>query len=241
MISLICVYNNKEALEEILLKSLKKQDNYEFIPVDNTHNTFTSAASALNHGASKATGKYLMFLHQDIEFLEEDSLKNIESKLDNLDNLGMAGVAGKSKNSKEVLTNILHGVPPVTAGKAKITKPTKVQTLDECLMIIPKEIFENHPFDDETCDGWHLYGVDYCLTLKTLGYNNYVLPLTIHHHSNASSYNEEYFITLKKLFKKHENYSTIYTTMSNWHSNYPLLPQRFFDSPLWTFKQIFKK
>ncbi|MCK9150784.1 glycosyltransferase [Methanobacterium alcaliphilum] len=242
MISLICVYNNKEYLDEILLKSLKKQDNFEFIPVDNnTHDTFTSASSALNHGSLKAKGKYLMFVHQDVEFLEEYSFKLLEEQLDNLNNLGMAGVAGKSGKSREVLTNILHGIPPAPAGKHKINEPEKVETIDECLMIVPRELFEKIQFDEEVCSGWHLYGVDYCLTLKNLNYNNYVLPLTVHHHSNASSYNEEYFHTLKKLFKKHSNESTIYTTMNNWHSNYPLLLQRFLDSPLWTLKQFLKR
>ena len=68
-LSVICVYNNKQILESFLLESLKKQNiNYELILINNVNNEFTSAAKALNYAATKATGDYLLFVHQDIFF-----------------------------------------------------------------------------------------------------------------------------------------------------------------------------
>ena len=68
MISVICVYNDHDVLDEYLLGSLEKQESsYELILVDNTPNKFKSAAEALNYGGNKANGKYIMFAHQDLE------------------------------------------------------------------------------------------------------------------------------------------------------------------------------
>ena len=45
MISIICVYNNQEILEEYLLNGLEYQsNNFELILIDNTDNKYKSAA-----------------------------------------------------------------------------------------------------------------------------------------------------------------------------------------------------
>ena len=51
MLSIICVYNNRDILEKYLLNSLKVQSiEYELILIDNTSGKFNSAAKALNYG-----------------------------------------------------------------------------------------------------------------------------------------------------------------------------------------------
>ena len=74
MISVITIYNDKNVLESTLLKSIKVQENceYETILVDTYSHGFTSAASALNYGASLAKGDYLVFIHQDVKFEENE-------------------------------------------------------------------------------------------------------------------------------------------------------------------------
>jgi len=68
VISVVCVYNNKTILEDCLLKSLHVQTTeYESILVDNTEGRFKSASKALNFGAGNAKGKYVMFVHQDVD------------------------------------------------------------------------------------------------------------------------------------------------------------------------------
>ena len=64
-LSLICVYNQKDILEKCLLKGLKIQTiKPELILLDNTNNDYTSAVEALQLGAKKASGDYLIFIHQ---------------------------------------------------------------------------------------------------------------------------------------------------------------------------------
>ena len=82
MISVICVYNNKEILNKYLLKSLKIQtETHELILLDNIGGKFKSASEALNYGGKKAKGDYLMFVHQDVDLCSKTWLENVESIL----------------------------------------------------------------------------------------------------------------------------------------------------------------
>jgi hypothetical protein len=229
VISIICVYNNRNILEKFLLNSLKDQSfDYELILLDNTSGNFNSAAEALNFGGKNAKGKYLMFIHQDFELSSNTWLEDVENILSNLENLGVAGVAGK--NSKKCISNIKEGFPPVLAGPIQITEPEEVLTIDECLIIIPKKLFNIIQFDEVCCDNWHLYASDYCLTVKKTGYKVYVLPMDGYHASSGNSFSgETYYPILKKLVKKHKNnYKTIFTTTGSWNTRIPLNVQIFF-------------
>lgn len=237
MISIVCVYNNKEILENYLLDSLKNQTvKFEFIGIDNTKEQFKSAAKVLNYGGGQAKGKYLMFVHQDVDLYSNTWLEEVKKILDKLPNLGIAGVAGKSKNKEGVITNIKHDSPPRCAGKIQFEKPTKVQTVDECLTIIPKSVFIKLQFDENTCNDWHLYAVDYCLSVKRLGFDSYVMPIFVYHKSSGYSMSEKYFVTLKKVLKKHKSYyNKIYTTMGDWSTRYPLNIKRIY---LWVRRKV---
>ena len=69
LISIICVFNDKNILEENLINSLEYQnEEYELILLDNRTNKFSSAAEALNFGANQAKGDLFIFSHQDIKF-----------------------------------------------------------------------------------------------------------------------------------------------------------------------------
>lgn len=223
MISIVCTCNNQTVLENYLLKGLKKQsEEYELIVIEDSKTDFKSAAEALNHGGEKAKGEYIIFAHQDVLMESTTWLSDLKTQLRGISNLGAAGIAGKSGESPEVVTNVKHGDNPHLAGKT-IDKPVKVQTLDECLIIVPKYVFNQRKFDESTCDGWHLYGVDYCLMMDEMGLDVYVLPLPIIHKSSGDPFADEYYRILGKLFKKYKNrYSTIHTTVSDWNTHYPV-------------------
>lgn len=229
VISIICVYDNEKILKDYLIKHLESQnEKYELILLDNTSKKFHSAAKALNYGGNKAKNEYLMFIHQDFGLTDDAWLKEAENFIINLENMGIAGIAGISEEKGWTVTNIKEGIPPKFISPERIKKPTKVQTLDECLFIIPQKIFKILKFDEEVCDDWHLYAVDYCLSVKNLGYEAYVIPLSGHHKSQGNSLSKEYYSTLRKLLKKHSNYDIIRTTMGNWTSRYPLMLQKYF-------------
>ncbi len=227
MISIVCTCNNKTILNNYLLKGLDKQSSdYELIVLEDSKTDFKSAAEALNYGGNKARGDYIIFVHQDVRMESSTWLSDVEKLADNIPNLGIAGVAGKSVESPEVVTNVKHGDDPHMAGN-RIDKPLKVQTLDECLLMVPKKVFQNQKFDKDTCNGWHLYGVDYCLMMDQMGLDVYVLPFTIIHKSSGDPFADEYYRILGRLFNKYKGqYRTIHTTVSDWNTIYPVSLER---------------
>jgi len=217
MFSIICAYNNKNTLERYLLKSLEYQSaKYELILFDNSAGTIKSSAKLMNELSSKAIGKYLMYVHQDIMFASDSFLKDIEQIVDKIPNLGIAGAAGKSEESPDTLTNILHGNPPVSAG-TPIKAITRVQTLDSVLAIIPKAIYNRLQFDEKVVSGWYFFIVDYCLSVKYLGYDVYVIPMDFCHKSFPGYVGISYLLGLLKILLKHRQHRTVYTTVGDWN------------------------
>jgi hypothetical protein len=214
MLSIVVVYNDERALNRILLKSLKNQTTkFEFIPVDNTQGRFQSAAEALNYGGKQASGKYVMFVHQDVDLGSDSWLETVEKALDDISDLGIAGVAGmseKGKNYWERKRGRISSCGEVWGNP--LQKPEEVQTLDECLLIVPKSVFSKLQFDEKTFDGWHCYGVDYCLSVNKIGLQPYVIPAFIYHRSLTLNV-ENLLRYQKRLYNKHrKNYKKIYTT-----------------------------
>jgi len=247
MISVVCVYNNQDILNNWLLESLKKQTiKFELVTLDNTRNRFKSAAEALNYGGNQAKSKYIMFVHQDVDLSSSTWLEDVEKMLDSILGLGVAGVAGASEEEHPVegrcRTIIRHGVPPrpvVTTPSNILKNPEKVQTLDECLVIVPRSVFNVLTFDEEVCDNWHLCAVDYCLSARKLGFDSYAIPMFIYHRSTGEltdlfqiilclgQYPKGYYQTLKKLLKKHKNQvKQIHTTTGSWTTSHSLVWQR---------------
>lgn len=247
MLSIICVYNSKASIDRYLMQSLREQTaEYELIALDNSTGSFRSAAEALNHGARSAHGKYIMFVHQDVALGSKDFIERVEKTLDSIAGLGIAGVAGKKEKGRYVITNIKHGIPPKFAGERRVKDIMEVQTLDECLAIVPSAVFRELQIDENTCDGWHLYILDYCLSVRALGYKVCVIPESVYHASRGFSSEEgprkfiarmllpePYYRTLKKVLDKHKkHYRVISTNFGNWSTRYPAAAQRIMKIPL---------
>jgi hypothetical protein len=259
MISIVVCYNNEQALGRILLPSLKNQTAlFELIKLDNTGGRFNSAAEALNYGAKQANGKYIMFVHQDVDLCSVSWVEDAEKMLDSISDLGIAGVAGMceiGRSNKERGRNIIkHGENHRQwEWSNPICEPERVQTLDECLVIIPKSVLDCLKFDEKTCDGWHLYAVDYCLSCKRLGLDAFALPMFIYHRGNDPSTRTRqillrlgmlpgYFPILRKVLQKHRNhYGRIYTSCGDWHTAYPVLLQRTYNVAIGGIKFIMRK
>ena len=207
MISVIVTYNDKNMLGRILLPSLSRQTaEYKLIAIDNTLGKFKSASEALNYGAIEASGRYLMFVHQDIELGCDTWLEDTEKELDKIPDLGIAGPIGVDSNGE------LRGLV-CNAGMdmgEQIDSPTEVQTLDECLMIVPKRSFWG--LDRLAFDGWHCYGADYCLSIQEKGLKAYAIPAYVYHRSLIIN-TRDLWKYQKRLYWKHrKSFSHIYTT-----------------------------
>lgn len=208
-LSIICCFNNKEQLNNQLLESYTNQNSRaELILIDNTRNEFKSAASALNYGASLATKNNYIFLHQDIIFLNKDSLEKVYSHLVNHPN-AIIGIAGVKYNSSKIISTILEGKEKKKIGE-DFYSAIEIFTLDECLIGCSKTNF--FKFDEKTCDNWHLYAVDLCLQAHINKLQVFCVPSTIWHYSGGNI-NNNFYVSLKKLVSKYRKYySKISTT-----------------------------
>ncbi len=247
MISIVCVYNKKNILNEYLIKSLEIQtySDYELILLDNRRNKYKSAATALNVGGKRSKGEWIMFVHQDIKFEKPTVLSDIVEILSSNSRKQEAifGVAGRDPK-KGVLTNITHGYPPVRAGEENVKNDViEVQTVDECLFIIPRSLFEKLRFDETTIDGWHLYAVDYCLeAYEKFRAKSYVMGIEGIYHKSSGSLDESYFKILRKVSNKHKKIKRIYTTMGTWPTNTIVLRSKIFLLKMKVkLRQIYKK
>lgn len=223
MFWIICVYNDKTILEDYLLKSLEGQSApYELTLIDNTDGRYRSAPEVFNAAGWEAGGKYLLFVHQDVAMEGADWLEETERFLDGQENIGIAGPAGVTQAG--VFSNVRHGLHRDFAGEFRLTEATSVQTLDGCVLIIPKGVFDGLPFDATTIKGWCLYGTDYALTAARLGYRVLAIPQKIYHLSTGR-WNADYYRAIRTIIHKHRQVaSRIHTTMDYWSTN----PWRFY-------------
>ena len=206
MISIVCVYNKEKTMQNVLLKCLKNQTvKFELIALDNTDNKYKSASEALNHGGVKAKGDYIMFVHQDMWLGSDSWLEDAEGTLKSIPALGVAGVAGMSEEGRNweerCRWSIVEFGDP-WGGRKPVQRPEKVQTLDECLLIVPRSVFAKLQFDEEMFDGWDCYGADYCLSVRQLGLTAYVIPGLCSHSCLRASYHIWEFKELLKFHKR---------------------------------------
>jgi glycosyltransferase involved in cell wall biosynthesis len=224
-ISIITCFNNREILEENLLKSLRQQQNvsFELVLIDNTENKFLSVTSAYNFGAKQATGEYLMFVHQDVYLQGDDWLNQALNYLGSLLKVGAIGVSGVTSNGEPTGFILDRGR---FFGK-HLSAPIPVQTLDEQLIIAPRAVFEKILFDERF--SFHSYGADYSLAVERLGLKVYVLPLMVEHNSlttsslAASSLKEQDALLLKKYAN---SYKKIHKTTGTVGTKKDLLRQK---------------
>ncbi len=244
MISLVCVYNRRDVLEDCLLNSVRQQTAQpELLLTDNAGGRFASAAQALNHAAAEARGDYLLFVHQDVDLGPPSCLADAEQMMRSIPGLGIAGAAGARRSPRgglEVVTNIRHGVPPRPTGNRRLEHPEEVQTIDECLVIVPRSVFGSLGFDEALRDGYHLYAVDYSLAVAGMGLGAWVLPISCWHRSRGTAsrgsvgavlslgpYPDAYYATLARLLRKHRVITRwVYATTGRWSTTRPLVLQR---------------
>jgi len=225
MISVICVYSDNRVLNDVLLKSLGNQTvKYELIALDNRDKRFNSAAQALNYGGVSAKGDYIMFVHQDMWLGSDSWLEDVERVIESLPNLGVAGVAGMSEKGKNWAEKVKFSIDVYDHGHwediGRVDKAMEVQILDECILIVPRPVFNRLRFDEDIFDGWDCYGADYCLSVKKLGLKAYVIPGSCSHCCLRAGYQIWEFKELlkyhKKLYLKHrKNYRVIHTWMGD--------------------------
>lgn len=221
MISLICVYSDKNQYEKQLLHSLENQDTeYELIAIDNTNGQFSCASKALNEGVRQSKGDVLIFSHQDIYLKSLSELSKFAKAVTDAGEGTVVGTQGVIDNSKVYYSNITAGdefIPDIIHDYEY--RLYKVSTVDEGFFGMLRTTWEKHPFDEVLCDNWHLYCVESCLYNRANGGNVYVYPIQLHHFS-MGKISIGYMSNLKRLCKVYRNsFRYIWTTCYKVYTN----------------------
>ena len=212
---LITIYNNEEILKAGLLASHKQfLNNTDIIGVNNCDGQFESFADAMASILTQLPkDEPIIITHQDVQFYENDTYNLLKKYLPS-NNLsiflyGLVGVNKFTLKAEEAGVN-----PIICAGKQinyrPITKPTSVESIDECVIITNRNTIENcNLFMDKRLK-WHLYAVDACLQMQRSEQEVYVIPVPINHLSSGK-FDREYICLSLYLLNKY-NRRHIYTT-----------------------------
>lgn len=228
MISIICCYNNENTYQNMLLQTLEKQTvEYELIRIDNRKKRFKSAAEALNWGAKQSVGEILIFVHQDICFQDENSLKYIVSVFEKIARMGdIVGIAGAVRDARSELgARCVWGEQFAlddTTGTSNGFKEdfAEAESIDECMIIMQKSTWENHPFDEKICNCWHFYGVEACMNALVNHHKVYVINGNIKHGSKKGKCDSDFYKTRWRLAKKYkEKFPYIVSTCTFCYTN----------------------
>ncbi len=204
MLSIIICSLSAERLSRTKENIQKTIDSeYEIIAINNKERCLP-IAKAYNEGASKATYPYLLFVHEDVEFLTTGWGKMIETKLAEPD-CGVIGFAGSKikmkcysgwdSGPKYSYGLLYQGFPngEITLNNSNISllKPfQEVVTIDGLAMFARKDVWEQYPFDEKVLTGFHGYDIDFSLSIAASGkYKNYICgtyKLMVVHYSQGN-------------------------------------------------------
>lgn len=229
-VRVVVASNRPDVLERLLLSSLRRQSLAHAVRVvDARAEGHASAAAALNAGAAGGDEPYLLFAHQDVAFDDPDFLARAVALMRALPDLAVAGpvgTIGARWGRRRPVGRFTMGEPPAEVTLGPLGAPTPVTTLDELMLFVPRAWFARQPFDADACPGWHMYGVDYCLSALARGGVPYALPLRVYHLSGGTL-DADYYRTLARVARKHRARHRALPTMSeSWPTLLPAALQK---------------
>lgn len=180
-ISIACVFNDPEVRRECLDRSVAAYRgplDVDYIAVDNTAHAFSSAGAALNHAARQARHRVVVFVHQDVYLHSIERLAEAARAFD-ARGWGILGANGVTSGGQSV--GLLRDRTQLIGVSAP--RPVPVQTLDEVLFMIPRDLVLEHPLTEHPDLAWHAYGVEYSLRVTGLGLGAGAVDLAITHNS----------------------------------------------------------
>lgn len=216
MISFICC-SIKLDEAEVLRKNIEKNVGvpFEFLIFDNRTAGY-GICKAYNMYAEKAKYEYLCFVHEDVKFSTLNFGKLIVSKLKE-DSCGVIGFAGSTIiinyptgwfiSSECRRANYLQHFKRKRASH-KYKNPdslpfSPVITLDGLCLFVSKRVWQEYKFDESFFLGFHLYDLDFSVTVAQK-YKNYVCNNILVEHFSDGSYSSQWYEETLRFQKKWE-------------------------------------
>lgn len=157
---------------------------FEYCRVDNRGKT-TGICSAYNKGVDLARGDILVFVHEDVFFLEPGWGTVLEKKFSADPEIGLVGVAGTQYLLRNSASWAAAGRPFLRGHLVNEIRATNeffmtvfswdkndadVVAVDGLFFAIRQTLFNRIRFDETTFDKYHFYDLDICMQVRAAGY-----------------------------------------------------------------------
>ncbi len=188
--------------------------DHECIVIDNRESP-RSIAQVYNDGAGRAKGEALCFVHEDVRFHTQGFGSDIEDKLMSPATgvIGYLGTLYKAEapsgwyvhnnlSVKHYIQSGHRGTDRCITRNLSAEGFTPVVAVDGCCMFVSKTVWAAHPFDEKIITGFHVYDIDFCLTLHHAGYVNYVCSRSMIEHMSYGSYSLQWILSTLTLHRE---------------------------------------
>ncbi len=161
------------------------RQHYEGLFASTPHETIVirdarSLCEGYGRGVQRSRGSFLIFSHDDVEFVTPEVASRLERHLSRFDLIGIAGTS-KLLNARWNAAGdpFCFGLVIYPAGGDQFSiryfgrGPLEVpgmQALDGCFLACRREVAETVGFDADTFDGFHLYDMDFTFGAYAAGF-----------------------------------------------------------------------
>jgi GT2 family glycosyltransferase len=157
---------------------------HEYCRIDNRGKA-TGICAAYNNGVDKASGDILVFVHEDVFFLEPGWGSMLELKFVANPELGLVGVAGTQYLSATSASWAVAGQPFIRGRVVSELHDSNeffmtvfswdrsdasVVAVDGLFFAIRRTLFDRIRFDEKTFDNYHFYDLDICMQVRAAGF-----------------------------------------------------------------------
>jgi len=200
---IICSRNPNEALSvrRNLLGTAKYPNSLEIIVLDNREKN-EGLCAVYNQGVAKASGRVLVFMHEDVWMMEKDWDVVLLKKFREMPEMQILGVAGSSLLVDNPLPLWYAAGVPHTFGKVvHLVKKSdefflalyndgdgdqEAVVVDGLWFAARKTLFEKCRFDEKTFTKFHFYDLDICMVALEFGKIYVTTDIRVLHKSEGS-------------------------------------------------------
>lgn len=214
MISVIVCYVNEKMLRQLETNVAETIGvEYEMLPFDNRM-VNRSICSVYNEQARKAKGEILCFIHEDVLLSTNNWGGILETKVKE-QGTGIIGFAGSQfidntpywYNQRSL---VYHYIQRLKSGAIfhDFTQDNDCQigfkevvVLDGMFLCCSKDVWMKNPFDEKTFQGFHLYDIDFSISVAKYLHNYVCMNIQLSHYS-LGTLSSSYYDALLLFYKK---------------------------------------
>jgi GT2 family glycosyltransferase len=152
----------------------------EYLRMDNRAKK-SGICAAYNSGVARARGELLVFVHEDVFFMEPGWGRVLEQKFAADPAIGLIGVAGTQYLSRDRMSwaaagrpyirgRVVHELNNGAEFMLTVFSPDKtdaeVAAADGLFFAVRRELFARISFDERTFPGYHFYDLDICMQAR---------------------------------------------------------------------------